>query len=137
MNIGEERETAYARYVKATKTARNTEGIDGIYQDGTTYEFKTLIGSKPSVGGKKTLQGQTSIRTAIKNYLKADFLVVETEKGCYLKMNREMAVEWLTARVVISKASEKRGGWDKLRIVKNPRTAKATESIVARGYAIA
>ena len=137
MNIGEERETTYARYARATQTAKNTEGIDGIYEDGTTYEFKTLIGSKPSVGGKKTLQGQKTIRKAIENYLKADYLVIETEKGNYLKMDRETAVEWLTARVTIGKASKSRGGWDKLRILKNPRTAKTTESIKARGYAIA
>lgn len=137
MNIGETREQIYTKAVNGTATARNTHAIDGTYPDGTTYEFKTLVGSKPSLGGKKTLQGQKTIRKAIENYLKADFLVIETEKGNYLKMDRETAVEWLTARVTLSRASESRGGWDKLRILKNPRTAKATENIKARGYAIA
>lgn len=136
MNIGEIREKVFAEAVNARRTAKNTHAIDGYFQDGTTYEFKTLISSKPSVGGKKTLQGQKTIYKAIQNYLIADFLVVEIAEGRYLKMPRAEAVEWLTERVTISKASESRGGWDKLRILKQPRTARTTEAILKRGYLI-
>lgn len=136
MNIGEMREQAYTKAVNGKATAKNTHSIDGTYPDGTTYEFKTLIGSKPSLGGKQTLQGQTDIRKAIENYLKADYLVIETASGYYLKMNRTEAVEWLTARVTLSKASASRGGWYKLRILKNPRTAESTEAIRRAGFTI-
>lgn len=136
MNIGENREKVYARLVKANPTAKNTHAIDGIYPDGTTYEFKTLVGSKPSVGGKKTLDGQTSIRKAIENYMIADFLVIETTENNFLKMDRQTAIEWLAERVTIAKASEKRGGWYKLRILKNPRSAETTESILKLGFEI-
>lgn len=137
MNIGETREKVYAQKVNAKQTARNTHAIDGIFPDGTTYEFKTLVGSKPSLGGKKTLDGQKTIRKAITDYLKADWLVIETAENQYLKLDKESAVEWLTERVTLSRASEKRGGWYKLRILKNPRTKESTESIEKAGYAIA
>lgn len=136
MNIGEAREKVYTKAVNGKATAHNTHAIDGIYPDGTTYEFKTLVGSKPSLGGKKTLQGQTDIRKAIETYLKADYLVIETASGHYLKMNRAEAVNWLTARVTIGKASSSRGGWYKLRILKNPRTAESTEAIRRAGFTI-
>ena len=134
MNIGETRERAYARLVKAKTTVRNAHAIDGIYPDGTTYEFKTLIGSKPSLGSKKTLENTNNITEAIKNYLIADWFIVETTENNFIKMNRETAVEWLVDRVVLSRASEKRGGWYKLRILKNPRTEKSTEAILRAGY---
>jgi len=136
MNIGEAREQAYAREVNARVTARNTHATDGTYPDGTTYEFKTLIGSKPSLGGKKTLENARTIKEAIENYLIADWFVVEIQESCYLKMDKATAVEWLTARVTLSKASAKRGGWYKLRILKNPRTQESTEAIQRAGYSI-
>lgn len=136
MNIGESREQTYARLVKATVTARNTHAVDGTYPDGTTYEFKTLIGSKPSLGGKKTLEVTKDIKTAIRNYLIADWFVVETTENNYLKMDKETAVEWLTARVTLSKASEKRGGWYKLRILKTPRSEQSTMTILNAGYTL-
>ena len=136
MNIGETREQAYAREVNARVTARNTHATDGTYPDGTTYEFKTLIGSKPSLGGKKTLENVKTIKEAIERYIIADWFVVEIQESCYLKMNKATAVEWLTARVALSKASAKRGGWYKLRILKNPTTQESTEAIQRAGYSI-
>lgn len=136
MNIGEVRERIYQELVNATATARNTHAIDGQFTDGTTYEFKTLIGSKPSLGGKKTLDGCKTIEEAIKKYLIADWLVVEDTENHYLKMNNAEAVEWLIERVTLSRASEKRGGWYKLRILKNPRSEESTRTILKAGYQI-
>ena len=134
MNIGEMREKAYAEKVGAKQTAKNTHAIDGIFQDGTTYEFKTLIGSKPSIGGKRTLENEKSIGKAIEKYMIADFLVVEITENHYLKMDKQTAIKWLTERVTIAKASEKRGAWYKLRLLKNPRNRKTTEYIKSLGF---
>ena len=136
MNIGETRETIYAVSVNAKQTEKNTHAHDGTYTDGTTYEFKTLVGSKPSLGSKKTLENETNIKKAIEKYLIADFLVIELSENEYLKMDRQTAVEWLLPRVVLSKASEKRGGWYKLRFGKNERTQNATETILRMGYSL-
>lgn len=136
MNIGENREQVYATHAHATQTARNTHAHDGTYTDGTTYEFKTLVGSKPSLGSKKTLEEEKNIRKAIEKYLIADYLVVEVSESNYLKMDRQTAVEWLLPRVVLSKASEKRGGWYKLRFGKNERTENATQTILEAGYTL-
>lgn len=136
MNIGEVRERVYQELVNATATAHNTHAVDGQFADGTTYEFKTLIGSKPSLGGKKTLDGCKTIEEAIKKYLIADWLIVEDAENHYLKMNNAEAVEWLMERVTLSRASEKRGGWYKLRILKNPRSEESTRTILKAGYQI-
>lgn len=136
MNIGEYREEVYAQKVNAQRTAKNTHSCDGVLPNGKTYEFKTLVGSKPSLGGKRTLQNQKNVRKAIENYLISDYLVIEITENNYLTLERRQAVEWLLERVTLSRASEKRGGWYKLRILKNPRTAESTATFTKAGFEI-
>lgn len=136
MNIGNIRENAYHALVGSTPSANNTHGIDGYYADGSSFEFKTLLGSTPSLGGKYTLEGQTCIRTAIEHYLVADYLVIETHEQAYLKMAKAEAVEWLMAHVSLTRMSSKRGGYPKLRINRSVRTANATAALLAEGYTL-
>ena len=136
MNIGNIRENAYHALVGSTPSVNNTHGIDGYYADGSSFEFKTLLGSCPSLGGKYTLEGQTCIRSAIEHYLIADYLVVEIHEQEYLKMNRAEAIEWLLDHVSLTRMSSKRGGHPKLRINRSVRTSNATSVLLAEGYTL-
>lgn len=136
MNTGLTREHAYIASVNATASANNTHGIDGYYADGTSFEFKTLLGSCPSLGGKYVLENERNIRTAIMNYLVADWLVIETAENEYLTMRKTDAVEWLMAHVSLTRMSSKRGGHAKLRINRGERTASATAKLLAEGYTL-
>lgn len=134
MNTGLTREHAYIARVGATASANNTHGIDGYYADGSSFEFKTLLGSCPSLGGKYVLENERNIRTAIINYLVADWFVVEVAEGEYLSLNKTEATEWLMAHVSLTRMSSKRGGHAKLRINRSERTANATAKLLAEGY---
>lgn len=134
MNTGTNREQVYIASVGATASANNTHGIDGYYADGTSFEFKTLLGSCPSLGGKYVLENERNIRTAIVNYLVADWLVIETAENKYLTMRKADAVEWLMAHVSLTRMSSKRGGHAKLRINRGERTASATAALLAEGF---
>jgi hypothetical protein len=136
MNTGLTREHAYIVRVGATASANNTHGIDGYYADGSSFEFKTLLGSCPSLGGKYVLENEHNIRSAIVNYLVADWFVVEVAEGEYLNLNKTEAVEWLMAHVSLTHTSSKRGGHAKLRINRSERTASATAKLLAEGYTL-
>ena len=136
MNTGTNREHAYIARVGATASANNTHGIDGYYTDGSSFEFKTLLGSCPSLGGKYVLENEHNIRTAITNYLVADWFVVETAENEYLSLRKADAIEWLMAHVSLTRMSSKRGGHAKLRINRGERTASATAKLLAEGYTL-
>ena len=136
MNIGNTRESLYISKMGATPSAPNTRGMDGYYRNGESFEFKTFCGSKPSLGGKYVLDGQTDILTAIASHFRADWLVVETAENEYLTMPRAVAIQWLYERVTLTRASMKKGGFAKLRINPNPRTEKASAKILAAGYTL-
>lgn len=136
MNTGLTREHAYIARVGATASANNTHGIDGYYADGSSFEFKTLLGSCPSLGGKYVLENEHNIRTAIINYLVADWFVVETAENEYLILRRADAVEWLMTHVSLTRMSSKRGGHAKLRINRSERTPSATAALLAAGFTL-
>ena len=136
MNTGMNREHAYIVRVGAIASAHNTHGIDGYYADGSSSEFKTLLGSCPSLRGKHVLANERNIRTAIANYLVADWFVVETAENEYLSLRKADAIEWLMAHVSLTRMSSKRGGHAKLRINRGERTASATAKLLAEGYTL-
>ena len=106
-------------------------------QDGTDYEFKSLMYSAPSIGGKYVTDYSHDIRTAITFYMsRADWLVVRTDAETLIKMSRAEAIDWLYERASLNRASTDRGSHWILRLNHNPRTVKATAKLLAEGFTL-
>lgn len=130
-------ERDYIASVGATPYPNNERGRDGRYTDGTSFEFKCLLYSTPSIGGKYVTDYSHNIREAVGYYMsRAEWLVVEYEPRKYLKMSRVEAIEWLSARASLNRTSTAKGKHWTLRLNRNPRTAEATAKLLAEGFTL-
>lgn len=127
---------ARAHYGMEEPASKTAHCCDGVRSDGKTLEVKTLFNGRASLGGAYVLQATKNIREAVESYCKADFYAFFLEEANPLYMERQEAIEWLLARVVLDRMSSKRGGHYKLKIGRNPRTERQNQKFLLAGFAL-
>jgi hypothetical protein len=136
-NSAKKQERESLAIFNATPYPNNEKGRDGRMQDGTSYEFKSLMYSAPSIGGKYVTDHSHDVRTAIAYYMShAEWLAVRTDENTILWMDRAEAINWLYERASLNRTSTDKGSHWILRLNHNPRTAKATAKLLAEGFTL-
>ena len=136
-NSAKKQERESLAVFNATPYPNNEKGRDGKLPDGTSYEFKSLCFSAPSIGGKYVTDHSHDVRTAIAYYMsRAEWLVVRTDMETLVQMSREEAIEWLYERASLNRTSTDKGSHFILRLNHNPRTAEATAKLMAAGFTL-
>lgn len=135
---GDEFEIDFCAKYNAQRMPVGFEGYDAVLPNGVTVELKSFRGSYPSVGGPKLIATERNLRTIITDYMAlADYLVIERPDRTEQWLTKAEAIEHLISRVSLTSESMRRSGQKlKLRLNRNPRTAKATAKLLAEGFTL-
>lgn len=135
---GDEFEIDFCAKYNAHRMPVGFEGYDAILPDGITVELKSFRGSHPSVGGPKLIATERNLRTIVTAYMAlADYLVIERHDRTEQWLTKAEAIEHLMTHVALTSESHKRsGGKRKLRLMKTPRTPRATAALMAAGFTL-